>query len=176
MLPSGIVQQAVVVTVLTAALLAGCSPGEGDTTIDIVFDPCQPIQLAPAADATDDELATIDQAVALWKQVAAVELSRDPSEPGAAVLPITFEDAPGAFRGVYEDEVGVVYVNRRLGPTGRAITLAHELGHAFGLLHLDSEDSVMNPANLVIEPLPADADRLSELWGQCVLLDAAQAR
>ena len=51
----------------------------------------------------------------------------------------------------------------------RAVTIAHEIGHAFGLLHVSVDDdaSVMNDGNLVTEPNGFDVDALRSLWGAC---------
>jgi hypothetical protein len=62
----------------------------------------------------------------------------------------------------------VVLVNRALTVASeRAITIAHEVGHAMGLPHVDGRPSLMNPGNLTLEPQPGDAAALVELWGAC---------
>jgi hypothetical protein len=162
------------VRLLAAALLpvlaAACA--EPDPTIDVRFDPCAALVLVPAADATAAELASIDDAIAMWNAAAGTQLTRTPA-PGVAAVPIGFEPAALAFLGVYDDESGVILVNRNLTDRReRAITIAHELGHAFGLWHVprDVRPSVMNAPNVTTAPTPADAAALI-----CLLRDRDRA-
>jgi hypothetical protein len=157
-------------TLLCLALAAACDAGVGDSTIDITYDPCSDIQILPAADATDPELASLDDAMAMWNQAAATSLSRQP-RMGARSIAVRFEKAAPLFHGIYLDEIGDVVINRALGDRReRAITIAHELGHAFGLEHVDPDTrpSVMNPDNLRIPPGAGDVAALAELWGGCM--------
>jgi Zn-dependent peptidase ImmA (M78 family) len=138
-----------------------------DDRLDVIFDVCEPLVVAPAADASAEEIASIDVALDQWNRLGESRLTRDETA-GAARLPIEFEPAASAFHGLYDDEVGVVFVNRNLtDPHQRAITISHELGHAFGLWHDDARPSVMNPGNLSIEPNAGDRDALTALWGDC---------
>jgi hypothetical protein len=151
--------------------LGGCAGMNepGDTKLDITFDPCDPLVIEPAADVTDDELASIEDAIEMWNVLLGGRITLD-DLPDAQRLPIGFEDAPGAFYGVYEDEQGVILINRRLeDDRERSITIAHELGHAFGMFHVDRDvaTSVMNTANLTVEPQPFDADAIADIWGAC---------
>ena len=153
---------------LVTALLGACAGDPADTTLDITFDVCQPIAVVAGDGASVGESDSIDAALGMWLALGAYPLGRD----GAAdqVVEVRFQDAAPQFHGLYDDEAGVVYVNRALvDPHQRAVTVAHELGHAFGLEHVasDQRDSVMNPANLVIEPDAADAADLERLWGSC---------
>ena len=119
---------------LAFALAIGC--GSTDDTIDRTFDPC--------AFAIDTTVAGVSEALALWGLESA---------PGAPEIVITFEDAAPSFHGLYDDEAGMIYVNSRLtDPAARAIVIAHELGHAFGLPHIDVRTSVMNRGNLSTTP------------------------
>ena len=153
---------------LLIVLLTACSgEQEGDDVIDIVYDPCVPTVVVPASDSTTAEIASIDEALRLWQVVTNVHFAREVVE-GAPVLPIRFEEASPVFRGIYLDEVGDIVVNRLLhDPKDRDITLAHELGHALGLPHIDDRDSVMNRGNLELEPLITDAEGVEALWGPC---------
>lgn len=157
------------------SFLVACG-GSSDATIDIVHDVCAPITLT-AADATPLQLAGIDDAIALW-QVGGVSALAFGAAPGgggaptaaAASIEIRFEAASPAFRGLYDDEAGVIYVNQVLtDPAPLAIVIAHELGHAFGLPHVEADErtSLMNPGNLVTPPTDGDLRALEAMWGAC---------
>ncbi len=149
--------------------LVGCASGPGDTTLEITFDPCQPVVLVPAADATAAEIASIEAAIEMWAQQGIATLMQGDGGSGAGI-PIRFEDAAGAFHGVYEDEQGIVYINRRITDDhARAVTIAHEVGHAMGLLHIDPGErvSLMNPGNMEVEPTMQDRAALAAIWGAC---------
>ncbi len=153
---------------LLAACLGACAADPADdAALDVVFDVCQPIELVPADDASVDELRGVDEAAAMWSARGHYALGGDAATQR---IEIVFQDAAAAFHGFYDDSIGVVFVNRGLTDDHqRAVTVAHELGHAFGLLHVasDERDSVMNPANLVVEPNDEDAAALATLWGTC---------
>ena len=135
--------------------------------MDIVYDPCAGLVVVPStSDAA--ALASIDEAFELWSEVLSkAALSREET-PEFEHVELTFTDAPEALRGVYDDEKGIVYINERLtNSRARAITVAHELGHAFGLWHVQGRDSVMNPGNMKFPPTPADAASVQDLWPTC---------
>ncbi|MBZ0232072.1 MAG: hypothetical protein K8M05_06935 [Deltaproteobacteria bacterium] len=153
---------------VAVACTGACTGGAPDQVIDIVFDVCQPFVVnAPEADTL--QRAGIERALDLWRERGVAAATTMPLE-GAPVVEVRFADASPAFHGVYEDEVGVIYINSRLtDPETMAIVVSHELGHAFGMWHVSSDDrhSVMNPGNLEIAPTSDDGVALVEMWGPC---------
>lgn len=150
------------------SLSVGCA-AEGDHLMEIKFDPCLPLQVEPAADTTASEMASLDAALTMWNKLGLTHATRE-KVPGAQRLPVRFEKSMAMFRGVYLDETGELVVNRGLTePHQRAVVIAHELGHAYGLWHVSQKirKSVMNSGNLTIEPLPADNDELRANWPSC---------
>jgi hypothetical protein len=151
---------------------AGCTGTDTDHQLDIVFDVCEPVAvIAPDADAP--RLAAIEQALQLWRDqgVSAATLETAPVE-GVPTLEVQFADGSALFRGVYEDEIGVVIINNDVtDPETLSIVVSHELGHAFGLWHVshDERTSVMNPGNLGTAPTSADGLALTDVWGPCSL-------
>lgn len=158
---------------LALALLGGCAGGPQDTTLDIVSDVCEPTAVIAPADASAAQLASIDAALAMWADLGFDRAAR--VEAGAEVgaeqhVSVVFEEAAEMFHGLYDDENGIVYINSLIDDDhARAVTVAHELGHSFGLWHVDAgvRVSVMNPANMVVEPNESDAGELVALWGAC---------
>ena len=142
-------------------MLVACG-GSGDTTIDITHDPCSNVTLGSSANAS--QMAGIDGAIGLWGG-RGIPLARVAELPA---IEIVFERASEAFRGLYDDETGVIHINdglTELAPL--SIVIAHELGHAFGLPHITGRASVMNSGNLVTPPNEEDLAALEALWGQC---------
>jgi hypothetical protein len=156
---------------LSLALVGGCASAPQDTTLDIVNDVCEPTAVIAPSDASDGELASIDEALAMWSALGFDQLERAAPADGEQAVSIVFQEAAEMFHGLYDDEHGVVYINSKLTDDHqRAVTVAHELGHSLGLVHVDpgARISVMNPANLVVEPNGGDAEELVALWGACV--------
>jgi hypothetical protein len=149
------------------SLACACSaPGLGDAE-SIVFDPCEPIAVLPV-DATAAEIASLEQAAGMWNESAATQivLGGDADQR----IPVRFEDAAALFFGQYSPQEGAVYVNHQLSTdSARVITIAHELGHAFGLEHVSRDErlSLMNRGNLDHELTASDAGVLEALWGSC---------
>ena len=98
----------------------------------------------------------------------------DAAATGAPGLPIHFQNAAPPFHGFYDAPSGQVFINTDLSGAPLTITIAHEIGHAFGLVHIpaDQRSSVMNPNNLVVEPTAEDVDTLANRWGGCLASDA----
>jgi hypothetical protein len=142
-------------SLLLLLCVTACS-GPADDAATLRFDPCAPLSLVSA------DQASIDAAVAAW-QAAGVTLA-----PGGDVIPVVFVDgASSSEYGLYDDTTGTIYVNSSVRAADRPVVIAHELGHALGLVHLTTRPSVMNPDNLVTPPLAADAAEVVALWGAC---------
>jgi hypothetical protein len=157
------------------AALAACQP-EGDGVIETVFDPCTPLVLTLEEGATAAQRDSVRAGAALWNEHADARLFVDadlqaeglPEQTPA--VPVRFEAAAPVFLGLYDDVDGEVLINRTLEPArARDLTVAHEVGHAFGLTHVEPEDrrSVMNTGNTTVEPTDADVAELQALWGRC---------
>ncbi|HUQ08096.1 MAG TPA: hypothetical protein VM261_36625 [Kofleriaceae bacterium] len=160
----------VVASGVAVACTGACSGAEPDQVMDIVFDVCEPFVVS-APDATAVQREGIERGLELWRERGVAAGSMAPTE-GAPVVEVRFADASPIFHGIYEDEEGVIYINRSLDdvePLG--IVVSHELGHAFGLWHVEHDDrrSVMNPGNLEIAPTSDDGIALTEMWGPCSL-------
>lgn len=151
-----------------AALVASMSCSARVQRFQMLFDPCVPLVLEPAPGASEKETAIIGEAIALWNDVAAIEATLD-DVPGARSLPVHFDDDVWYY-GRFDDARGRLEVASWLEDfDAMAIVLAHELGHAYNLYHVDPDDrlSVMNTGNLDVPPTPADGDELVALWGDC---------
>ncbi len=162
----------VLICSFAALVLTACVSPTGEEEFVITFDPCDEGVIEAAPDTTTAEIRSVDEALAMWQSVAGVQWTSEEGSAGDdAVLPIRFEEAALAFYGIYEDERGTIAINRRLtDDSARAITIAHEIGHAFGLHHVSRDEriSVMNQTNLTVEPTAEDARALIELWGPCL--------
>lgn len=111
--------------------------------------------------------AAVGDALALWRDRGVRAFDELDPEVG---LEVRFEDAAATFHGLYDPGAGRVLVNRAIADRGAlSIVVAHELGHAFGLVHIDAgtRASVMNPGNIVTPPTDADQGALEALWGAC---------
>ncbi|MBX3160436.1 MAG: ImmA/IrrE family metallo-endopeptidase [Deltaproteobacteria bacterium] len=145
--------------------LTGCAadpPGES-----IVFDPCdRPTVALP--EGTADQVASLDEALARWRDAGVDGPARDDAAPAPSVT-VVFRDGAAANFGFYDAATATVYINTRLDPQQRAIVIAHELGHALGLFHVEAATraSVMNPGNTATPPNASDAAALAALWGAC---------
>ncbi len=61
---------------LVAALLGACAADASDTTLQIVYDVCEPIALVPGPAADEAEIASLHDAVAMWNGLGQTSLSR----------------------------------------------------------------------------------------------------
>lgn len=150
-------------------LVACGGTATGDAGVWILYDPCDAVVIVPGEDTSSAELASIDEALAMWAAVGLVGLTREPV-PDAQRIPLHFEKAAPFSHGIYQPALGNVVINRYLAnPRDRSITIAHELGHAFGLLHVDRDirGSVMNAGNLTVAPTVEDVAALAHYWGRC---------
>lgn len=145
-------------------LLAAAACGGRDDTIDITHDICSPLSL-DVRDASAAQEAAIREGGLAWRELGVTAFA-EPVPPDASTLVVQLETAAAAFRGVYDDEHGTIYLNDQLVDE-LAIVFAHEVGHAFGLEHVDDRPSVMNRGNLTIAPTAEDQRALERLWGRC---------
>jgi hypothetical protein len=156
---------------MAVACTGACSGVEPDHVMDIVFDVCEPFAV-PSPDADAVQRAGIASALELWREHGIAAAATTTPADGMPVLEVRFAEASPVFRGIYEDEEGVIYINRDIGdPETLAIVMSHEMGHAFGLWHVSGDErvSVMNPGNLDIAPTSDDGLALVDVWGPCSL-------
>lgn len=149
--------------------LAGCGSASDDHTLDVVYDPCD-VSIIVDEGSTATERESVASGLSLWNVAATLELGTEP-RGDRPQLRIQFQEAALAFRGVYDDERGIVFVNRRLTDRrAQLITVAHEVGHAFGLWHVATSErrSLMNPGNIEVEPTSLDVQELRGHWASCV--------
>jgi len=157
---------------------ASCASNEAPGGPPVTFNPCASVTLAADAAASTAELAGIAAAAALWNQSAGSALAMaapaSTAATAAPTLPIHFQTAAAPIHGLYDAPDGEVFINNDLSGAELAITLAHEIGHSFGLVHIPPEvrPSLMNPGNLAVSITPDDVTALAALWGRCGSVDA----
>ena len=175
--PAPLVSLARVVAIVVAVSAPGCAQDPSASGPAVTFDPCTPVTLVPDATATAVELQGVAAGAALWNASATSDLVTGGAAGAAAgrTLPIHFQIAGAPFHGLYDAPSGQIYINDDLTGDELAITIAHEVGHSFGLVHIPTNvrPSLMNPANLTVLPTAADVATLAGLWGRCGSLDAA---
>jgi hypothetical protein len=167
----------VVIAIVVSAMAAtGCGDAS-NAPAAVQFDACLPLLLAADANASADQLAGITAALELWNTAADTQLGLPATGPtaGAAstasppLLPIHFQSAAAAFHGLYDDQDVQIFVNLDLTEHARVIAIAHEIGHAFGLVHVAPAErlSLMNSGNISVDPTADDVSELAARWGRC---------
>jgi len=159
--------------VLCVSLLSACGEPASSIQGGVTFDPCQPLAVMPDATATVAQRQAIADGIALWNAAAGTRLSVGGGAPDPQAtapipsLPLHYQSAAAPFHGLYDPPTGQVFINDDLDGHPREVTIAHEVGHSFGLLHVPGSErpSLMNPGNLVNEPTSADVATLAALWG-----------
>jgi hypothetical protein len=163
--------------VVAVASAIGCGQDPSASGPAVAFNPCAQVTLVPDATATAAQVQGVAAGAALWNASAASDLLPGNSDGGGAgpTLPIHFQIAAPPFHGLYDAPSGQIYINDDLTGEELAITIAHEIGHSFGLVHIPTNvrPSLMNPANLTVLPTAADVATLAGIWGRCGSLDAA---
>jgi hypothetical protein len=145
------------------AIGCGEAPPSGP---ELHFDACQELIVVPDTTVTDDQLAGIRAGTALWNDRAHTRLSLEPSF-AAPEIAIRFQRAAEPFHGYYDGATATVFINSDLRGSAQAIVIAHEIGHAFALVHAGRGPSVMTAGNLDTEPTAEDVAALASLWGAC---------
>jgi hypothetical protein len=160
-----------------AAPLLGCGANpDASTAPAVTFDACAPLVLVPDATATQAELDGVSAALALWNSAASTQLTAGPTAPdGVSAVPIHFQAAAAPMHGLYDPQAVAVFINDDLSalPAAMAVTIAHEVGHVFGLVHIppSTRASLMNPGNLTVTPNAGDVAALVGIWGTCPTRD-----
>lgn len=152
---------------VAVVFLGACA---ADQTVDTAFDPCSQLRITVSSDADPADAKVVDAAMQMWSHVLAVQYELVDDDGTADVLRVHFLAGDSFFRAIYWDNIGKVEVSRdRLAPENYPIALAHELGHSFGLLHVDAKarPSVMNVGNLTVEPTSEDAAQVRARWAAC---------
>jgi hypothetical protein len=162
---------------------AGCGDDSSSAVVAAVrFDPCRPLALVVDVGTSAARVAGVQAAVDLWNGAAGSRLSVDGATPAVSpvgappaappadappALPVHFEVAAAPSHGYFDPVLGQVLINDDLVSRSLTVTVAHEVGHAFGLVHVTGRPSVMNPGNLTVEPNAGDVAALAALWGRC---------
>jgi hypothetical protein len=146
-------------------VLGACSGGDG---VEVTYDPCSPLTLVPDALASVPERARVQEAIEHWGAVIGIQADVGDWPADRPGLPVTFESGDTFYRAIYWDSIGEIAINRdKIDPDDQGIALAHELGHAFGLLHVDDRPSVMNTGNLDVPPTADDGAAVAARWPAC---------
>lgn len=153
---------------LAAPLLVGCTDESGG--VGLTFDACAPLDIGVSPALTDEQLQGVTDALGMWNQAADTALAVPTPTSTAPLIPLTFQSAAPPFHGLYDDHAGRIFVNQDLMAVDPLrITIAHEIGHAFGLPHVSPSvrPSLMNSGNTTIGITPEDVGALAAIWGRC---------
>ena len=151
---------------LGLGLVAACA---SESAVERTYDRCSPLTIALAPGASVAEVSGVEGAILAWSEVLPTQLAIGTGAQSHDVLPLHFESGV-SYRAMYWDSLGVISVSRDLlDPADYPVAIAHELGHAFGLLHVDTSErpSVMNVGNLTRGPTADDAAAVRALWESC---------
>jgi hypothetical protein len=184
---------------LSLSHVVGCAD-ESANGPGLTFDACAPLEIGIAPALTAEQMQGVTDALAMWNQAAGTALApmtvptpTAASSTGATgstvmalaapaattstpLVPLTFQVAAPPFHGLYDNRAGRIYINLDLTDIGPLrITIAHEIGHAFGLPHVNPpvRRSLMNAGNTTIGITPDDVDALAAIWGRCPTAAAA---
>jgi hypothetical protein len=165
---------------MISAVAASACGDASNAPAAVQFDACLPLRLATDADISADQLAGVSEALELWNMAAGTQLGMPvPAATAGGVntaspastpsLPIHFQSAAAAFHGFYDDQHVEIFVNLDLAAHARVIAIAHEIGHAFGLVHIAPAErlSLMNSGNISVDPTADDVLALAARWGRC---------
>ena len=144
----------------------------------LTFDACAPLDIGVSPALTDEQLQGVTDALAMWNQAAGTTLATPTPTSTAPLIPLTFQVAAPPFHGLYDDHAGQIFVNQDLVAVDPLrITIAHEIGHVFGLPHVSASvrRSLMNSGNTTIGITPEDVGALAAIWGRCPLAAATSA-
>jgi len=163
---------------LSLSQVVGCADESAPIT-GLTFDACAPLDIGIAPALTAEQMQGVTDALAMWNQAAGTALAPVTMVEGASstafatptpMVPLTFQVAAAPFHGLYDDGAARIYVNEDLTDVGPLrITIAHEIGHAFGLPHVSASvrRSLMNTGNTTVGITAEDVDALAAIWGRC---------
>jgi hypothetical protein len=162
---------------LVLPFAAGCGGAASDGAAAIRFDPCEPVGLTLEVGVTAGQQAGVQAAISAWDATAGARLLLGDGSSGdgssVAALPVIFQRAAALSHGFFDPARGEIFINDDLSGDALAVVIAHEVGHAMGLVHVTGRASVMNPSNVDVAPNAGDAADLSALWGACGSEDAS---